>query len=334
MKNFLLVVSSFFASSNFIIAQPTLTSTQNNPIIGDVIVVKNTNAVSPGSAGASQTWNLSSMTMSSTTTWTVLNSASTPSGSSFPSANLAFYDGTNYGYYKTSSTQWLNYGAIGGGVVISYTNAEVLLNYPCTFGNSVVDTWGANFTAGSINFARYGTSTITADGYGTVTTPAGTYPNALRIHLMQAYKDSAIGFPLMITYANDEYAWAIPGTHYFVATTYTLNTSSSGNSFGGSYLNSIVSGIEDVQNEESSFMVFPNPAAEVLTLNYLSNGSGKAQLHVYNALGQKIIFKDFEVETGRNDIKLDVAETPPGNYFIQLQANGVIIRQQKFAVSR
>jgi hypothetical protein len=334
MKKCLLFISSVCCLFATVVAQPILTSTQNNPIIGDVFVVRNTNAVAQGPAGTNQTWNLSSMAMSSTLNWTVMNSASTPSGSSFPSANVAIYDGTNYGYYQTSASQWLNWGAIGSGVVFSYTNSEVTLNYPFTFGNSVVDTWGCNFTASSINFARYGTTTITADGYGTVITPAGTYSNVLRIHMVQAYKDSAIGFPLMINYVNDEYLWAKPGTHYFLATTFTLTNSSSAPSSGGSYLNSIVSGVERTQGPISSFEVFPNPAVNVLNLNYTSISTGKAELYVYNTLGQKMISKEITFEQGANEVKLDVEELPQGNYFIQIQANGAIVRNQKFVILR
>lgn len=333
MKKLLQTLFSLIIISTSVVAQPTLTGALNNPIVGDVFVVRNTNSVAPGSAGASQTWNLSSMAMSSTTTWSVLNSASTPSGSSFPSANVSVYDGTNYGYYQTSASQWLNYGAVGGGVVFSYTNAEVTLNYPCNYGNSVVDAWGCNFTTGSFNFARYGTSTITADGYGTVTTPAGTYANVMRIHLVQVYKDSAIGFPIMINYTNDQYGWVKPGTHYFLATTFTL-TSSSGVSSGGSYLNSIVSSVEENENLLSSFNLFPNPASENLSVTCNLEANKPCELFIYNGTGQMVKhITESETVVGENKFKLEISDLSSGIYYLQMNVEGVLVKNQRFVIT-
>lgn len=333
MKKPLLILSSVIGLITASVAQPTLTGALNNPIVGDVFVIQNTNSVSPGSAGASQTWNLSSMVMSSTSSYTILNSASTPSGSSFPSANVAAFDGTNYAYYETSASQWLNRGVVASGIVFSYTNAEVMANYPFTYGSSVVDAWGCNWTTGSINFARYGTSTITADGYGTVTTPAGTYANVLRVHVIQSYKDSAIGFPIMINYLNDEYLWYKPGTHYALASTFTL-TSSSSTSTGGFYLNSIVSTIGENMNLANSLKVFPNPAVNDMNIKLESDIAVEGELALYSVTGQKVISRGVKIVSGSNEFNLDVTDLSSGCYYFQLKNGEAVLKNEKVLISK
>jgi hypothetical protein len=333
MKKSLLILSSLLGLFSAIVAQPTLTHALNSPMVGDVFITNITNAVPPGSAGASQTWNLSSMTMTSTSTSTATTAASTPSGSSFPSSNVALYDGSSYAYYQTSTGSWLNNGSVAGGVVFSYTNAEVMLNYPFTFGNSVVDAWGCNWSSGSINFIRFGTSTITADGHGTVITPAGTFSNVLRVHLIQSYKDSSTTFPLNLNYLNDQYLWYRPGTHYPVAGTYTISTSS-GPSSSGFYLSNVVTGVKENENTIGAFEVFPNPAQNELNLNYTSVLSTEAELSVYNVTGQKVLENKININKGANEMKLNVSNLSAGVYYIQLQANGTLIKNDRFIINK
>jgi hypothetical protein len=333
MKKSLLILSSLLGLFFPAVAQPTLTHALNSPAVGDVFNTNVTNAVSPGSAGASQTWNLSSMVMASTSNYTAVTAASTPSGSSFPSANVSLYDGTSYAYYQTSASSWLNRGSVASGVVFSYTNAEVMLNYPFTYGNSAVDTWGCTWSSGSVNFVRYGTSTVTADGYGTVITPAGTFTNVLRVHLVQSYKDSATTFPLNLSYLNDEYLWYRAGTHYPVAATYTITTGS-GPSSSGFYLSNVVTGINEHENPVAAFHIFPNPADNGVNLNYTSVLSSEGELVVYNVMGQKCISDKINISKGANEIKISTEDLAPGTYYVKLQANGIVIRNERFIVNR
>src|ERR1700747_1948862 len=76
-------------ASATLLAQPTLTSAGMNPVLGDIYTPKTTSYVAPGTAGANQTWNLSAMTGTTTTTYTAVTVASTPYASTFPSASIS-----------------------------------------------------------------------------------------------------------------------------------------------------------------------------------------------------------------------------------------------------
>lgn len=331
-KNLLRSLSySFVLFSTLSLAQPSLMGNNTNPVIGDVFVSKNANYVSPGSAGTSQTWNLSSMTSTSTTNYSVVAPGSAPNGSSFPSANVAMYDGTNASFYSTSTSNYLNYGATAGGVVFSYTNAETMCTYPFNFGNSITDTWGCTFVNASITFYRYGTSTVTADGQGTCITPAGSFSNVMRLHVRQKYKDSTSSF--IINYDNDQYMWYKPGNHYPIAIVYSFTTTTFSTpqvSTFGAYLNNVVMGVEDIATSYNSLKVFPNPASTELTISVENTVNNDSEFLICNAIGQAV--KAVEVtELGKS---IDVSDLNSGIYFLQVRHEGVLVRNEKFVITK
>lgn len=167
------------------VAQPTITATGINPIGGDVITTTNTNYVGPGSAGINQTWDLSTMTPSgASATFAYANPSSTPYASSFTNSNVSASYGGSYVYYKTSSAAWQFYGAVTS-ATMSYSNPEDFLHFPFTYTNTYTDSWATTFISGGYTFYRTGTTTVTADGYGTLITPSGTFSNVLRVHFIK-----------------------------------------------------------------------------------------------------------------------------------------------------
>ena len=314
------------------IAQPSLTHASNSPVVGDKFDLRNSNYVSPGSAGASQTWNLSAMsTTAAITNYTAVTVASTPSASSYPSANVSVIDPSSYIYYNTSTSAWLNYGVISGGVVFSYSNPETYLNYPFNYTNSFVDAWACTFTSG-LTFYRTGTSTVTADGWGTVTTPAGTFNNVMRVHLKQVYKDSSFSFPI-INYVNDEYLWYRPGTHYPVAAVYSFTTGTSV-STSGAYLNNVLTGISENTSLVNSITVFPNPVSQYLNLSCNLEAGKTTELFIYNGTGQMVKhFSALETSVGENKFKLEVSGLASGIYYLQIHLDGVLAKKERFVIT-
>jgi hypothetical protein len=234
LPNLLLATSLLTLSISM--AQPTLTATGINPATGNSFVNYNTNYLSQGAAGANQTWDLSTFTISATNNAQIVASSSTTNGTSFPNSNVceSVTAASYYMYYKTSTTAWQVEGNVtpqgSASVVMPYSDPEDLLHYPFTYTNNYTDTWAATFTSAGYPYTRNGLDSITADSYGTLKLPTGTYSNVLRVHLIQNYTDNANigGTPITITYRNDEYMWYLNGNHYPIATISSLSTD-----FGG-----------------------------------------------------------------------------------------------------
>ena len=338
MKNSLhILLFASFISAMHAIAQPTLTATGINPAVGDQITGNNANYVSPGNAGANQTWDVSMMTSSGVSTSTYITPASTPYASSFPNANLAINEGSgSYAYYKTSSSAWQIEGDVNGTpVVMSYFNPEDLLRFPFTYTNNYTDTWATTFISGGVTFYRTGIDSVTADSYGTLKTPNGTYSNVLRVHFVQHYQDSAYfgGNPSLSYYYNDEYLWFLNGNHNPIALVFTLTINGGNPIQSGSYMNN-VSGI----NEYSalvSFGLFPNPSSDYLNVTIGLNEKQKVEIKLFNSIGAEVIIpvSSYGVQ-GENGYKINIQNLPEGIYFAKIILNGTCASTRRFVVSK
>lgn len=333
-----LMTGSLILASFASIAQPSLTGTAVNPTIGESFTYTTcTTYFNQGPAGANQTWNFSTSTGTTSGVSSCVSVSSTPSGSSFPSANIAFNNaaGSNYSYQKTSATAYQNYGNVtSSGIVMSYSNPEDFLRFPFTYNNTYNDPWSCTFVNSGYTFYRTGATSITADGYGTLTTPAGTFTNVLRVHMVQTYQDSAyVGMPYVILYTNDEYMWYVNGTHAALAATFsfTANGSTSQSSF---YLGA-PSGIDNISNILTSLEVFPNPASDLIKINYNLTENKKVELCLFNTLGEKIHNSQTEEGIqGTNTSELNIAELPEGIYFAQIILDGNVAATKRFVVSK
>jgi hypothetical protein len=247
-------------------SQPVLTATGINSVVGESFTQNNGGYVNPGSSGANQTWDLSSMAPAGSLT-SVVAPGTTTYGSSFPNANVAWTTASGTALYlKTSSSANQNYGMVSGTTVIPYSNPEDLLHYPFSYTNTYTDTWAAQFQSGGYTFYRSGSTTVTADGYGTLITPNGTYTDVMRVHLVQNYLDSAnVGGPYIIEYNNDEYMWYKEGIHVQLAFVYNFTSTGGGSASVGSYISGNV-GIETEELPNDKTSVFPNPATGKISI--------------------------------------------------------------------
>jgi len=78
--------------------------------------------------------------------------------------------------------------------------------------------------------------------------------------------------------------------------------------------------------------VFPVPASDEVTIEWTGTKNGKANLQVYDILGNEVMSaKDYEVLNGLNQISLQVNQLKPGVYFYTLIGEG-FERSNRFIV--
>jgi hypothetical protein len=174
-------------------AQITLTS-------ADVVQVNNVliqaqdstvSTISIGAAGANQTWNMTALGTNSEDTLTVLPYSAAPNPA-FSGSNLVIKYGWQQIYnYMTISSSMLSNPGIGG--IIDFGNgptqfnqvntpAEKLATFPSTYGTTFNEThitrsafyYGAN-GVDSIRMRSRVQKTSTADAWGNISTPLGTF---------------------------------------------------------------------------------------------------------------------------------------------------------------
>lgn len=330
-KNLLTILSAITMISSVAVAQPTLTATGINPVAGDLLTLKNGPAVNPGSAGSNQTWVVNPTSSATPGTYTATSVGSTPYAASFSQANVSANYGGYYLYYNTSATALKNQGSYVG-LTLSYSDPEDQLHFPFNMGNTYSDPWAVTFVNGGVTFVRTGTTTVTYDGYGSITLPNGTFSNAVRVHFVQVYKDTYSGGT--INYNNDEYMWYINGNHYPVAVTYTLTNSSSGTPSTGSAIltNAVAASVYEHESIFSAVSVFPNPA--VNEINFDFKGIPTSSIEIFDITG-KSVYHQIVTETYlENYITINTSEFKDGIYFAKFTSKDGQTGTKKISITK
>lgn len=289
-------------------AQPTMT-VSNEAVTGITLTYSyvDSSTAQPGPSGANQTWNFSSVVPNGLThvdQW--LTPASTPYAASFPGSNLVQQTSdtagnTIYLYHTTSSSMTVLNGMAmnlnGAPVMFNYSNSEILRQYPATYNSTLSDNFTGMFSmiAGpiTINNYRSGTYSYTADAYGTLITPSGTFTNTLRGKIRQVITDSIVyaGLPLpaeIIHQYSTSYFWACTNAGFRLYQFYigydTIITSTSTVITKSVSFQNTTTGITESLHQSSELSISPNPASDM------------AVIHVPNLTAQSLIFTLYDVK--------------------------------------
>jgi hypothetical protein len=206
-------ITSFLGLTLFLsfycIGQPVFTSAYDVQIGQNMQVrIFEQNTLTPGPAGANQTWSFAGVPQGLMFSASIISPVGTPAASQFPQANKVFRfsnDTINFlRYYKDNSQQSEGLGSATyfnlPGFEPSFekfTDTRIEARFPLNFGQSFTDTYSSSSTqevAGQIVATTYmkGKMTMKYDAYGTLITPAGTFPNAIRMNIKETIKDSTV----------------------------------------------------------------------------------------------------------------------------------------------
>ncbi len=189
MKQLSLLVLIFLPL--FFQAQITLDAS-DVPNAGDVLVTVNCDVpvnFDIGNAGANQTYDLSSMIPTDTTSSSFISPSGTPGSSEYLNATLASEDDGSYIYYQETSTEFFLLGLYtdtssnnsGQFVATKFNPPNKIFEIPTTYNTSFTDMSSISFTqednsgfGDSIRVTNNFNDDILFDGYGTVITPSGS----------------------------------------------------------------------------------------------------------------------------------------------------------------
>ncbi|HRP01142.1 MAG TPA: T9SS type A sorting domain-containing protein [Candidatus Kapabacteria bacterium] len=190
---------------NYLWAQPTITN-KMTPQIGEKYAYSyyDTVGVKQGNAGANVLWDFSTLVKlqgsEQTVNFEIVSPNTTPYANTFAGANYAYKqkDAENqtdsYVYYKSSSDriERLGVGFAEGAEILS--DWELVQKFPFTYEDSFSDAFKGTIDVvaegQSFNLKRGGSIAITADAYGTLKLPSGTFSNVLRLKVIQSISDT------------------------------------------------------------------------------------------------------------------------------------------------
>jgi hypothetical protein len=238
-------------------------------------------------------------------------------------------------YTKRSSSAITSIGysinVQGQGVPFKSDTIETRYSLPLNYGD-VHDSRGYTFVdlnpAADIKYIQHRQRHTEVDGWGTVTTPLGTFP-ALRVRhdineidsIYQTFFGSGSWFctpPI----DRKEYEWWTNGKKEYllkvVATNVNGNQNISSIEFQDQYL-----GLDAGMNELSmSASVYPNPAED---LCFFETQLPVENVAFYNQMGKLALNASFN---GVQSAYIDIQDLKPGVYFCHLQTNkGTIVRK-------
>ena len=314
---YLLLFSAFSAFTQ----GPTLTSSNSAPQPGDSFTRYNadTTGIVPGDSGSGKTWDFSNLVVGSTfLIYNYVAPSTTPYGTLFPDATVSYMNDPVYGYYKVTSSDYETIGLSSSLNSWIYSDPEIMITYPFSFGSNLVDNLYATSFYQGINHYRIGTRTTVADGYGTLIMPSGTYNNLLRLKVIQSYSDSSS--------TNVVHVYGVTYSWYDgVNKTPALTISTLSNTVGGTTstvkmvnVSSAVSGVADTKIQQETIVICPNPVTEKLSVVLPGNWSiNESILSIYSTCG--LLMKQQPISD--KSFKLDISTFSSGIYIVKITGN-------------
>ena len=313
-------------------AQIQITSAEM-PVVGDELTnyADTLPAYGPGSSGPDQMWDFSAALQGYSTVSTFVDPSTTVDGDQFGNSNLALTtDGLNYSYMTNSIGSMIVDGfsgdPLGDGsitLVAPFEPTLTLHEFPRQFSGSFTDDFGFDVTVDGSQFGVYqarirDVSTVhdTTDGYGTITTPLGTY-DCLRSRLVTIRIDSIFAqllqiLPMTFVQATVDttvsYSWHALETKLPVAEM-TVDSLGQATSFTWSAIEPSSTAIHGAAPLNAGLSLFPQPAAEHVRI---SANTPLVSVAI-NDMNGRTVLRDERIAT--NDW-VDLSALPAGVYVL------------------
>ena len=292
-------------------AQITIT-TADLPTAGSSYILASdtvyTDVISPG--GPNQVWNYSQLVNHGQDTFLFQSAAGTPYASTFSSATLAnnnpndsiwAYFISNAGGLYLNGAYLYNTGGPGGlsNTAIVYNPVQIFAPTPFTYGSTRNEVsrfqLDINSMSPHIRVIHRTETSLTGDGYGSLTTPYATYANTIRIKSVDLSYDSiyvdllGFGFYTLAQTSQSQvssYKWYKNGNPSLVL---NLNADSLATLVSGADFLYVPgsTGINSAANQES-IKSYPNPASDILVIDIPKELKSESTLQIYNNAGQLI----------------------------------------------
>ncbi|MBI4945374.1 MAG: T9SS type A sorting domain-containing protein [Bacteroidetes bacterium] len=340
-KTTLLALLFLSLNYNLIFAQASALTTGCAPALGDVFTFYTATASSlDTSIGANKIWDYSSLSISSNTKVESYVSPASLDGAACGSAGCAssvFVNGTNQlnatmalqdinlnfiYYYALSGNTFYKTGYVSPGFLIRGDgNLQKMITYPFAYGTSQTDTYQ--------DMDGNGTSTVVADGWGTLKLPSSvTYNNVLRVKYRDVFYETASGALWSDVTYHDWYDGVHKQPVLRIIENYgviskVLTFASGPNITAGM-------GVPGLSASENQFKIYPSPANEKTTLSYtVTETNSDVTISFYTVLGTKVKTENRQnLNAGTYTEEMNVRDLAKGIYIVDLNINNASSRSK------
>ena len=330
-KNLFFLATALSVSASAI-AQPTLNKSNFAPVIGDSTQYYMISGYSgnEGPSGANQNWDFSNVGNGAERNFNYISCAASPDCANNPGTTVVMKgsDGS-YIYYIVDNNKMAIKGigneAQGQSAIFHYSDPEDVMHFPFTFNNTYSDNTACSASLSSgVEISRSGTTTVTADAYGTLKTPKGTFQNTLRIYMHQVYEDimTVSGSSQVLNYDTKIYSWYQPGIHDILLTISTVSVNGGAPLMTLQYSNAPqTTSISDLENSKKNLEIFPNPATQYTNIKLTKPNDAIQNIKVVNVLGQEVAeYSAKTLKQKSNGVySMDLNAVSSGIYWLQVQ---------------
>jgi hypothetical protein len=337
-KLFLTLFVGLFAGTSY--GQFTMGSSYI-PADGDFFVNRScdTTGLAPGGSGSDQNWNYSSLSLlNDSSRIDFVLASSTPYSSSFPSSTIASESGSSYTYYRLMGNTFLNMGYADPLTLAVFADAQIIFQYPFAFGNNFSDIFLGSYTLASVNFNRSGMIDVSADAYGSLVLPTGTFNNTLRIKTVVDMTDSSTsGLPVVIRTKTTVYSWYSSSLKFPVFQIIINEITTLGNTIitKSGLVNILqILGLNQISTQVpdkfSLSQNYPNPFNPETIIRINVPRTSNVALKVFDIAGREMsILVNENLNPGVYEYNWNAAGFSSGAYFYRMEADGIVHETRK-----
>lgn len=306
MKRTILIVLTAVWTMAHLEAQVTVTSADIAEIDDLIIQGRDTMpgaGIDPGSAGASQTWDFSTLVDHEIDTLRFLNSNWTPYYGDFPTSNIAIAQtdqgDTTYVYIESTVAGLYVQGysgdllGTGSPFSVKFQPKATIAQWPMNYQDTYSANDGSDFTvdgsfvaSDSLRMKSFVSRTVNVDAWGTVTTALGPF-DALRVYEMALQYDSTWVLSIAGT-------WTILSSDIDTSYTYTWWTDDNaagfplvtmeydmdqGQAMSVEYLKATPTPSGISEHYGKSVQVYPNPASDFVIVDNANDNADRIELY-------------------------------------------------------
>lgn len=355
-KNYLLILLLLFFATGY--AQITVTTT-DFASAGNSVVVSNGDITQPvdiATTGSNQVWDFSTLQFTTQDTLDFLDVSSTAStyaliffnsglnpnraniataGPDIPvvgGAPVTISNVYNFYYNATASYRQVGFGAEINGIStpIIFNNKDVIYNFPIDFNSQDSSDSDYQITLPTIGYYGHSQTRVNhADGFGTLTTPYGTFP-VLRvksvINAIDTVYVDALGFGFgfaepIIT----EYKWIANNQEIPLLQINTATNMSNETITSIVYRDSLrILAVNDLAGNSSHVDVYPNPTNGSFTVDFTLEKTSDIKIEVLDAAGRnvsEVLNAKFPLGNNKLPVRLGRNQVFPGIYFCKVRIN-------------
>jgi hypothetical protein len=296
--------------------------------------------IDPGPEGAGQTWDFSAFTATEEFQVEFINPANTPFADQLDGTDINIAvasidaEGGGFSFLHVSSSELAirAFGATEDGEPVfwaMFDPSPVIFQYPFAFGNSFETQGQMEYTIEGFTTVQSMYSTSYADAWGTVITPLGTYPNALRIRTVSVDSIKMYVAGVLIYeegYTTHEYLW-YSQAHRMMVYEILGEYDEEFLPWSYSYLKSETVLVDEIKH--ASINIYPNPTSGFIIVEH-SFQEDSPSFRLMDISGRVVLAATANGSPGR--IQLDVTNFPKGMYVLQMISNSKAVESRKIVI--